>query len=115
MSFENALHDWYIDGLMLAPSEVTLFVRFYEARKKIRFLGATRCFLDDFLIQNVIYEAKIVSLDEAPEQYRVETARLESRYPGRLAGTAPRIFVISASVGLEGIIEFQDFEVIDLE
>ena len=64
MSFENDLHDWYIDGIMLAPSGVTLFVHLYEARKEIWLGGATRCLLNDLLIQNIISEAKIICADE---------------------------------------------------
>ncbi len=114
MSFENDLHDWHIDGVMLAPSEITLFLHLYEARKRIRLGGATRCLLNDFLVQNIIYEAKIVSADEQPELHGAEVARLEASYPASLSGTAPNILTISASVGLEGAIEFRDLEVIDL-
>ena len=114
MSFENDLHDWCIDGVMLAPSEVTLFVHLYEARKEIRLLGATRCLLNDLLIQNIISEAKIISADQQPELHQAEIARLDASYPRRWSGTAPNILMISASVGLEGIIEFRDLEVTDL-
>jgi hypothetical protein len=123
MAFENDLHDWYIDGIMLAPleqivlvpSEVTLFVHLYEARKKIRLSGVRRCLLDNFFIQNIIYEAKVVSVDDEPELYQAEIGRLEARYPARLSGTRPKILSISASVGMEGVIEFGDLEVTDLE
>jgi hypothetical protein len=114
MSFENDLHDWYIDGIMLTPSEVTLFVYFYEARRKIRLGGATRCLLNDFLISNIIYEAKIISAHEEPELYQAEVARLDASYPAKWSGTAPKILSISASVGMQGAIEFRDLEVIDL-
>jgi hypothetical protein len=114
MSFENDLHDWYIDGIMLGPSDVTLFIHFYEACKKIRFTGATRCLFNDWLIQNCISEAKIISVAEEPELYRAEIVLLEAKYPARLSGATGKILTISASIGAVGIIEFQDFEVIDL-
>ncbi len=111
---ENDLHDWFIDGVLLAPSEVTLFIHLYQARKKIRLVGATRCLLNDLLIQNIIYEAKIISADQQPELHQAEIARLDASYPRRWSGIAPNILTISASVGLEGIIEFDDLEVTDL-
>jgi hypothetical protein len=114
MSFENDLHDWYIDGIMLAPSGVTLFVHLYEARKEIRLGGATRCLLNDLLILNIIAEAKIISANEEPELYQAEIARLDASYPARSSGTATNILSISSSVGMEGIIEFRDVEVTDL-
>ncbi len=115
MSFENDLHDWYIDGVMMKPSEVVFSVRSYDGtRKKIRFSGATRCLLNNWFIQNIIYEAKIISADKDPELYRAEIAPLDAQYPARLSMADQNILLISASIGVEGIIEFRDFEVIDL-
>jgi hypothetical protein len=114
MSFENDLHDWYIDGVMMGPSEVTLFVHFYEARKEIRFSGVTRCLLDNWFVQNIIYEAKVISADKEPELYRAEIAPLDAKYPARFSAADHKILLISASVGVEEIIEFRDFQVIDL-
>jgi hypothetical protein len=112
MSFENDMHDWYIDGLMMGPSEITLFVHYYDKmRKKITFKGVTRCLLDNLLMTNIVYAAKIISAEDEPELY----ARLEASYPSKwTSGTGSKILSINASVGLEGTIEFQDFEVIDL-
>ena len=114
MSFENDLHDWHIDGVMLAPPEISLFLHFYESRKKIVLGGVTRCLLNDLLIQNIISEAKIISADQQPELHQAEIARLDASYPRQWRGTASNILTISASVGLEGIIEFHDLEVADL-
>lgn len=115
MSFENDLHDWYIDGVTLEQTEITLFVHLYEARKKIKFIGVTRCLLDNLMMTNIIYVLEIISAQSKPDQYNVQIERLEASYPAKWTkGLAPQLLLISASVGLEGLIEFQDLEVIDL-
>jgi hypothetical protein len=114
MSFENDLHDWYIDGIMVTPSEITLLLHFYETRKKIRLGGVTWCSLNDLFTQNIIYEAKIVSADEQPDLYWAEVVQLQASGPVNVWGRAPNIMTISASLGLEGAIEFRDLEVTDL-
>jgi hypothetical protein len=111
---ENDLHDWYIDGIALGPSEITLLVHLDDARKKIELTGVTRCLLNNLLMTNIIYAAKIASAEDEPELYQSEIARLDTSYPAKWAnGTARRILSISASVGLEGIIEFDVLKIRD--
>jgi hypothetical protein len=111
MSFENDLHDWYIDGITLGQSEITLFVHLYEVRKKIIFKGVTRCLLDNLLMMNIIYSAQIVSAEDEPELY----TRLEASYPAKWCiKTAPNLLSINGAVGVDGIIEFSDFEMSNL-
>ncbi|HVH82351.1 MAG TPA: hypothetical protein VM782_23350 [Stellaceae bacterium] len=110
MSFENDLHDWYIDSIELRQSEITLLVHLYEARRRITFKGVTRCLLDNLLMTNIIYAAKIISIEDEPESY----TRLEASYPAKWSGTAPKILSINGAVGLDGIIEFSDLEVVDV-
>jgi hypothetical protein len=115
MSFENDLHDWYIDGIMVTPSEITLSVHLYEARKKLKFTGVTRCLLDNLLMMNIIYSAKIASMEEAAELFREEITRLERSYPAKgCSGTGSKILSINGAVGLDGVIEFDDVEIEDL-
>jgi hypothetical protein len=59
---------------------------------------------------NIVYAAKIVSAEDEPELY----ARLEASYPAKWSGTASKILSINGSVGLDGIIEFDDLDVADL-
>jgi hypothetical protein len=114
MSFENDLHDWFLDGIILAPPEVTLFVSFYGARKQIRLIDATRCLINNLLISNVIFEAKIISATDDPERYKEEVERLDETYPVIPLGMSPKICCISASLGANATIEFRDLEVTDL-
>jgi hypothetical protein len=118
MTFENDLHDWYLDGIMLrdhaGSSEITLNVHFDDSRKEIRLKDTTRCLVTNFLICNIIFEAKIVSADEEPEFYKEETARLNESDQANLAGALPRIFCISPSLGAAVTIEFGDIDVHDL-
>lgn len=111
MSFENDLHDWYIDEIAVRQSEITLLVHLYDAQKRITFKGVTRCLLDNLLVMNIIYSAKLVSSVGEPELY----ARLEASYPAKwVRETASKILSINGSVGLDGIIEFNDLEIVDL-
>lgn len=111
MSFENDLHDWRIDGIKLRQAEITLFVHLYEARRKITLKGVTRCLLDNLLMMDIIYSAKLVSSADEPQLY----ARLEASYPVKwVRETASKILSINGSVGLDGIIEFDDLEIVDL-
>src|SRR5579863_7443131 len=122
MEFENDLHDWYVDGVMLAPSaggmltpsEVTLSVHLYEARKRIRLSGVTRCLLDNFSIQNIIYEAKVIATGREPGFHKEGIDKLNKVYPIKTAPSSARILSIVASVGMEGVIEFRDIDVIDV-
>jgi hypothetical protein len=64
---------------------------------------------------NIIYAAKIVSETEDAEFYQQELKRLDASYPAKWRnGIAPNLLSVSASVGLDGIIEFNDLEVVDL-
>jgi len=110
--FPDDLHDWYLDRFALIPSEITLEVHFNDMRKRIRLSGVRRCLVNNLLTSNVIFEAKVVTVDREPELYNEEVARLEETYP--IHATALPVFCISASLGAAMTIEFTDIQISDL-
>jgi hypothetical protein len=112
--FENDLHDWHIDGVMFGDSSLSLHLRLYEERKVIKLTGVTRCLMNDFLIQNIIFEAKIISAADHPDLFQAQVQRLDETYPRRwVEPMGMHILHIGASVGAEIIVEFADLEISD--
>lgn len=114
MAFENDLHDWYLDGVMLDASSITLHLRFYDRRKKVLFKGMTSCVMDNFLPQNVINEAKVITPIDDPDRFKEESSRLDRRYPYRKSTAESKILSIIGSVGAELTVDFTQMEMIDL-
>jgi hypothetical protein len=108
MQFENDLHDFYVDAVTLQGTTFKLLVRLYDDYKEIRLLNVTRCLINNFLIQNIVHDAKIVPHEdsEAFEEYRRE---LDQSYPRN--GSPRFILCVTPSVGAEMIIEFDDLEI----
>ena len=111
--FPDDLHDWDLDGFTLSPSEITLDVRLNDARKRITLKGVRRCLVNNLLVSNIIFEARVVTADEEPELYKEELARLDETYPTKPADPPPNLLRISASLGASATIEFRDIEISD--
>jgi hypothetical protein len=100
--FEH-FHDWYIEQVTLGKDLLMLRVRLYDRRASIEFQGATRCLMNDFLLQNIIYEIVIASPEGAAKAR--ETLDGVSR---PLSKRAHNLALLTASVGAEIIVEFSD-------
>jgi hypothetical protein len=111
--FQDDLHDWDLDRFTLSPSEITLDVHFSDARKRISLRGVRRCLVNNLLISNIIFEAKVVTVDNEPELYNEQIGRLDETYPIN-PPALPNLFCISASLGAAMTIEFTDIQVSDL-
>jgi hypothetical protein len=112
IQFENDLHDWYIDGVMLLDGSMSLYVHFYEEQKIIKFNGVTRCLINELLIKNIIYEAKILSAADHHDLFQVQIQRLDETYPRKWAEpTGIHILQITASVGADFVVEFDNLEI----
>jgi hypothetical protein len=70
--------------------------------------------MDDFFIQNVIYEAKILSRENDSELFNQEIEPLDGRYPARSVDLTCKILRITSSIGAELTVEFADLEAAEL-
>src|SRR5579871_5902772 len=100
------LHDWYVDGLKLERSAMTLFLRLDARSLEARFEGVTRLLVNNFLVQNVIYEALIATPDTNADLFLSSKRALDTAYPIPDTGPFRKIMVISSSIGAEFLVEF---------
>ncbi|MBB5460461.1 MULTISPECIES: hypothetical protein [unclassified Paraburkholderia] len=111
----NAFHDWYLMGVSAdrEASIVELALMFDNRKDRVRvqFKGATRCLANDFLIQNVIYEVKVLTDFQSPDYQRALHA-LEKSYFGKENRPNMPIASVGASLGAELFIEFDTVDVV---
>ena len=113
MKFEDDLHDWYIEGVILELSQMEIYVHFYGVRRTIKMSGVSRCLINYFLIKNIIYEAKILSSPD-DNLFKKETERLHERYP--FTPKEPhKILPITPSVGADITVEFTELSIHETE
>ncbi|NML33412.1 hypothetical protein [Paraburkholderia antibiotica] len=111
----NAFHDWYLMGVLADREarivELALMFDNGKDRARVQFKGATRCLANDFLIQNIIYEVKVLTDFESPDYQRALHA-LEKSYFGKESRPNKPIASLSATLGAELPIEFDTVEVV---
>jgi hypothetical protein len=109
----DSFHDWYILGLAVNPDkgELVLSLLFDNKRDRTRliFKGASRCLVNDFLIQNIILSISILD-DVESEGYRKARAALDKSYPWGKGNPSKKIAAIQATLGAELFIEFDSVE-----
>ncbi|HEX3636166.1 MAG TPA: hypothetical protein VHV99_11860, partial [Paraburkholderia sp.] len=70
----ESFHDWYLQGVAadLDAGEVELRLMFDNRKDHARviFKGASRCLMNDFLIQNIIYSMDVLKDFESDEYKR---------------------------------------------
>ncbi|HEY2021749.1 hypothetical protein [Paraburkholderia sp.] len=107
-------HDWYLLGIAADMDNelVELRLMFDNRKDRVRlsFSGATRCWVNDFLIQNIIYSIKVLT-DFDSDEYRNVLALLDKSYSWGEGKPLKNIAVIEATLGAELLIEFDSVEV----
>lgn len=80
-------------------------------RMKLRFTGATRLLMNEFLIQNITYPVDILH-DYESDEYKQARSTLDRSYPwGRNEAPKP-IASINATIGADLLVEFDSIEVL---
>ncbi|MCG5073029.1 hypothetical protein [Paraburkholderia tagetis] len=110
----GSFHDWYLLSISadMKAELVELLLMFDDRKQRARvvFKGASRCLVNDFLIQNIIYEAKILT-DFDSGEYERALDSLEKSYFGKVNREPKPIAVFSATLGAELLVEFDSLEV----
>jgi hypothetical protein len=107
----SSFHDWYIDRVEISDSKLMLSLHFYEKRTEICFFGVVRCLINNFLMQNVIYEVKLVSINRESGLFLSSRKQLEQAYPTPKPGESTNIAIFTPSVGADILIEFNDLKI----
>lgn len=110
----DAFHDWYFDGLLIKGDQIEISVHLYGQNKRIRLNGVTRCLLNNFMIQNVIHDLRVIS-SEDDALFRENQLELDKHYPAPKTKAVQRILLITASVGVEGLIEFSSLDLLSAD
>lgn len=110
----ESFHDWYILGVAadMDSQTVELQLLFDNRRDRVRLLfkGATRCWINDFLIQNIICSVKVLT-DFSADEYTKALLSLDRSYPWGKGKPPKNIAVIEATLGADMLIEFESLEV----
>lgn len=107
----NYFHDWTIDRLSVADGDLLLHVYLSDDRKIIHFTNVRRLIGNNFMTQNVIYDLKIIDQQASQKLYEQQIEQLDRTY-----GPRPQkehcLAVLSASVGVEMVVEFIELKII---
>ncbi|AXL49003.1 hypothetical protein DSC91_000634 [Paraburkholderia caffeinilytica] len=110
----ESFHDWYLLGVAadLDIGEVELRLMFDNKKDYARviFKGASRCLVNDFLIQNIIYSMEVLTDFEADE-YKQALGALDNSYSWGRNKPRKNIAAITATLGAELFIEFDSLAV----
>ncbi len=110
----EAFHDWHLLGVAADMKEqrVELRLMFDNRKDRVRLLfkGASRCLVDDFLIQNIVHSLKVLT-DHQSDAYRQALAALDKSYPWGKDQPLKNIVAIQATLGAELLVEFESMEV----
>ncbi|MBC8749677.1 hypothetical protein OKW43_003529 [Paraburkholderia sp. WC7.3g] len=110
----ESFHDWYLLGIAADMDKQVVELRLMFDNKKDRvrlsFSGATRCWVNDFLIQNIIYSIKVLT-DFNSDGHRKALASLDNTYPWEKGKPLRKIAVVEATLGAELLIEFDSLHV----
>ncbi|MEX3688844.1 hypothetical protein AB3X91_30555 [Paraburkholderia sp. BR14263] len=111
----NSFHDWYLMGVSAdreaSMVELDLMFDNKKDRARVQFKGATRCLARDFLIQNIIYDVKVLTEYDSHDYQRALLA-LEESYFGKENRPNKPIASVSATLGAELLIEFDTVDVV---
>lgn len=112
-SYES-FHDWYLLSVSAdrdAKSvELQLMFDNKKDRARLRFDGATRCWVNDFLIQNIIYSMRVLD-DFNSDDYKAARAVLDKSYPWGKDDPPKLIATVQATLGAELFVEFDTIRV----
>ncbi|HEY3299943.1 MAG TPA: hypothetical protein VGJ90_04145 [Methylophilaceae bacterium] len=106
----NAFHDWSVEGIVIVDQTLELHLAFDGKKRTIKFDGVSRCQLNDFLIQNIIYELKILNKDISTDGYKTELDLLPA-LPYSGSKSQKNLARITSSVGIYGVIEFSELSI----
>ena len=110
----ESFHDWYLLGVAADRDKKLLELQLIFDNKmdrvRLLFKGASRCLVDDFLMQNIIYSLKVLD-DRESDAYRQALARLDESYPWGENQPLKNIALIQATLGAELLVEFESMEV----
>jgi hypothetical protein len=110
----ESFHDWYLLGVDANSEtglvELRLMFDNKKDRARLLFRGVSRCFVNDFLIQNIIYSVKVLT-DVKSDEYQRALDVLDNSYPWGRNKPLKKIASITASLGAELFIEFESVEV----
>jgi len=105
----SSFHDWYLLGVVADADRgfVELRLMFDNKTDRIRvlFKGASRCLINDFLIQNII-SSTVVLTDFESDEYKRALDALDKSYPWGKNKPRKKIVSITATLGAELLIEF---------
>lgn len=111
----SSFHDWYLTGistdLHAGVVELALMFDNRKDRARARFQGVTRCLVNDFLIQNIIYDVKVLT-DFESSDYKLALDALEKSYFGKEHWPNKAIASIRATIGAELLIEFDTVDIV---
>ncbi|WP_175948496.1 hypothetical protein [Burkholderia pyrrocinia] len=105
----ESFHDWYLLSVFADrdAKSVELQLMFDNKKDHVRvyFDGATRCWVNDFLIQNIISSIRVLA-DFDSTAYKAARAVLDKTYAwGKDAPPKP-IAAVQATLGAELFVEF---------
>lgn len=110
----ESFHDWYLLGLAADMDQqmVELHLMFdnRKDRAQLIFKGATRCWCNDFLIQNIIASIKVL-IDFNSDEYKQALAALDKSYAWGKGQPLKSIAVVQATLGAELLVEFDALEI----
>jgi hypothetical protein len=114
----QSFHDWYLVGVEVdeVTKTVVLNLLFDNRKDRVRlvFSGATRCWISEFLIQNIILTTKILT-DFDSIEYAAALAALDKSYPWGRNQPRKLIVAIEATLGAELLIECEAVEAQSLD
>lgn len=111
----RSFHDWIFAGYCADNRGGTVHLELvsddFKEHKTIIFMGATRCLVRDYGMENIVYSLEILTDFEAPK-FKLARQVLDRSSPfGR--GLAPKkIAVLSASFGGEAWIEYSKYRIL---
>jgi len=110
----ESFHDWYLLGLAadMDKQVVELHLMFDDKKDQahLMFKGATRCWCNDFLIQNIISSIKVLT-DFNSDEYRQALAALDKSYSWGQGKPLKSIASVQATLGAELLVEFDSLEI----
>lgn len=104
-----SFHDWFLVGISADADKETVIVILRSDDKKVQaqllFGGASRCLVNGFAAQNIIYQLTILE-DVDSAEYRSAVSSLEEAHPWGQAWPRKKIASFSSSVGAEALVEY---------
>jgi hypothetical protein len=103
-----SFHDWFLTSISVDVNALTATVTLQSDNKhdvvQLLFEGAPRLLFEGFSAQNIVSDLRIIDVDSA--EYPAAVAQLEEAHPWGNAWPKRKIARFSASLGVEGYIEF---------